>query len=246
MSGGFCFCLGSSLLGEDAASFLLRVHGAPVVAGGSETPPVPVSDARILPVFFRSDGKKERLWTDVMELVEEVPVDYFGVDPPRTTMWCLDFLRRQNCHPNAYHETFKIKYKLSNAGWGVVIHGMALKTVALAGCVDQCDLPNLACVENLFRQAQMVEHFYYQRHRGFEEDKRGKGAGKDAKKDDKSGTSVGLPAEEIDLFLGTANAQSAAMGSPQLIQSISKELERGASIAKQARKAREERALARV
>ena len=33
--------------------------------------------------------------------------------------------------------------------------------VSLAGCADQLDLPNLAVIEQLMREAQLVEHHYH-------------------------------------------------------------------------------------
>ena len=51
--------------------------------------------------------------------------------------------------------------------------------------------------------------------------------------------------EEQSFFMGTNGQESGVMISPELITHVAKELERSSSIDKQARKAREERALRR-
>ena len=55
----------------------------------------------------------------------------------------------------------------------------------------------------------------------------------------------GLPSDEMEMFLGVSKSVYNVMVAPDLQEWIGKQLERDANIAKQTRKAREERTLAR-
>ena len=113
--------------------------------------------------------------------------------------------------------------------------GIARQERAAAACRDQLDVVNLCSMELLLREAQMIEQFYKEEERSKHDKKM---------KDQKQ--KRGLSAEEIDLYLGAGKNFSEVMVAPTLTEYISKQLEREASISKNTRKAREERALARV
>ena len=168
-----------------------------------------------------------------MDAAEAVRVDSFGVAPPRAAEWCIRFLQRQQVHPDDYHGAWRTRHKLAGNGYGVQTHAQALRCIAVAGCLDQLDLPNLAVIEHLFRQVQLVEYYYRERQRASED------------KQFKDKKSVGVSSEEVELFLGGSKSGLESMICPDLMQHIAKELEREASINKQTRKAREERALLR-
>jgi hypothetical protein len=107
---------------------------------------------------------------------------------------------------------------------------LALRTLALAGCSDQLDLPNCSSMEHLFREAQMIEYHY----KTMERDE-----------DDKKKQKTAMPSQEADLFLGAGKTGHEAMVAPELMEHVAKSLERDALILKQSRKFREERSLAR-
>ena len=196
----------------------------------------PEADARTMPVVSRKgDQKRERTWQDVCETVSEELIDDFGVKGPRTALWCIRFLQRQQMHPDDYHARFRLRHKLTPGDWGVLQHGIALRAIALAGCQDQLDLPNLAVIESLVREAQMSEYYYKQ----IERDEHEKSRGQDKK------NSRGLALDEVEYFQGTDKTAYDSMICPALAEWIAKQAERDSSIAKQTRKAREERALAR-
>ena len=111
----------------------------------------------------------------------------------------------------------------------MVQHQVALRTVALAGCSDQLDLPNLSAVEHLLREAQMVEHHYHILGRAADEKLHAQ-----AKKQR-------LPLHEVDLFMGAGRSSHESMVCPELVEHVAKSLEREALILKQSRKARDER-----
>lgn len=194
------------------------------------------SGARVLPVYFRAgDGKRERTWQSVCETVQSAVIDDFPLRGPRTAMWCLRYLARQQMHPDDYHLRVKQRFKLHVSDWGVSQHQLAMTAVAIACCSDQVDLPNVGTIQHLLREAQMVEYHY----RGVERDL------EDKSRREKKGGGNGLPAEEADLFLGAHQSPSDCMVCPDLTEWISKQLERESQIQKQVRQAREERAMAR-
>lgn len=229
--GGRRLALAVSDAPETEAQFLERLG----LGTGSATPR-PSDDARIMPVITRADDEaRERSWTSVCSCVTAEVIKGFGVRGPRTSMWCVRFLERQQMHPDDYHSRFKIRHKLTVSDWGVLQHSLALRCVALAGCIDQLDLPNLAIVEVLFREAQIAEYYYRQIERDdLEKSRLSKKAG-----------DRGLGVDEVEYFQGAEKTAHDTMIAPDLVEWISKQGERDSSIMKNMRKAREERALAK-
>eukprot|EP00971_Amphidinium_carterae_P349223 6490908-Amphidinium_carterae.2 len=190
-------------------------------------------DARILPVQYNKRGERERTWSSVLDTIQPSRLSHLGLSGPRTSEWCLRFLQRQQLPPEEYHLSWRTRHRLSPHYYGVEAHQLALKAINLAGTVDQLDLPNLSIIESLFRQVQMIEHYYREKAQASEEK-----AACEKKLQ-------GVAAVEQELFLGSGRSGHEAMVAPDLMKHISTELEREALISKQARKAREERSLAR-
>ena len=116
---------------------------------------------------------------------------------------------------------------------------MCCRILELAGTFDQLDIPNLASLEVVARRLETIEYSYKDRTRDGE---RGMPAAA-------AGSSLGgfnlLSFDEADLFDGSGHVGSTVCCAPSLVEHVSKELEKEAQIQKQARKAREERALTR-
>ena len=241
-------CLAASPQDETKDEFLNRFSFANVVLES-------MGDARVLPVYTRaSDGKRERTWESVCAEVRKAELPHFAVDGPRTVTWCIAYLRRQQMHPEDYHIRWRQRHRLNIHDWGVVQHQLALRTVSIAGCADQLDLPNLAAIEHLMREAQLVEHHYRNQER--DQDDRhtagdaggGGGAGganANAGGKKQKGGKGGMPIQEVELFLGAGKSFYECMVAPELLEHVAKLMERDSGILKQSRKAREERALAR-
>jgi len=102
-----------------------------------------------------------------------------------------------------------------------------MKCLETAGGFDGLDMCNCACLELLIRQAQLIEYTYHQEL--YTAPKKGKGKGR-----------AGL-IEESDIFAGTHRDSGELMCAPDLLDYVSKEVERDAAVLKQIRKAREER-----
>ena len=66
---------------------------------------------------------------------EEV-FDDFPLTGPRTTSWCLRFLRRRRC-PADHHMKFRTITKLPVDAWGMAEHESLCQLIDFAGCYDQ-------------------------------------------------------------------------------------------------------------
>ena len=204
------------------------------------TPPEPATDARILPVRTEF-GKRHREFTAACRSFEVVEMSDWPVDGPRAAKWVMDFLARvASGGPEAYHRWWRSVARLTPIDWGVSEHGQICRYLQLAASYDQVDCANLAILEAITRRLQLIEYQYRERSR---EGARGGAQGGAA-----SGTLTGLAVmagDEADLFDGVGRLDGVVCVAPELITWISAELKRTADIDKAARKAREEKALAR-
>ena len=130
----------------------------------------------------------------------------------------------------AHHEWGRSVGEIGEADFGVLEHEAIMRMIHHLAEYDQMDMTNLAGVEVMLRRAQMIEHFHRERQRL-----------------EAVGGKEKLPIdrEEADIFMGTVGGETSLMVCPTLVSHIAKELERQSAIDKQARKAREERALRR-
>lgn len=193
------------------------------------------ADARLMSVTFQEMGRNERIWRDVAKDIHEEPFDEWGVPGPRTTKWCVQFLNRRNGGPIDHHRWWMSNLGLQSDSWGVAEHENLMKIIDKMGRYDGLDLTNLASAEMAFRRLQLIEYFYSEKGPG---GGKGSGKAKDKKSDDLSYKS------EAAIFSGTHREFGDTMISPDLLEYVSKEVERDAAILKQVRKAREERAAA--
>ena len=182
-------------------------------------------DARVLPVSKRL-GRRHRAWDSVAADSTEIPMESWPVDGPRAALWVIMFLARfVGGGPEAYHRWWRSITRLTMADWGVAEHSQICRYLALAGEYDQLDMGNLA----------------YERSR---EATRGGAQGGSA-----SSALTGLTVMsggEADLFDGIGAADNSVCVAPKLVEWIAAELQKTAAIDKAARKAREERSLAKT
>lgn len=194
------------------------------------------SDARLMSVGFQGLQREERQWRDVSKEINEEKFDDWGLPGPRTSSWCIRFLNRRNGGPSDHHRWWVSNLGLKPDGWGVAEHDTLMKVVDRLGRFDGLDISNLMGAEVAFRRLQLIEYVYSDR---------GPGGGKGYPKGgDKSTKDVGLPSYEAAIFSGSHKEFSDTMVAPSLLEHVSKEVEVEASVMKQMRKAREERAAA--
>ena len=113
------------------------------------------------------------------------------------------------------------------------MHELIMRTLEQAGQYDGIDVANSAAFESLLRQAELIEYTYHMEQKGGSS---GKGKGKA-----KAGERAGV-LEEAAIFAGSHRDSGELMCAPDLLDYVSKEVERDAGVLKQIRKAREERA----
>lgn len=192
------------------------------------------ADARLLGISFQGLQRDERLWRDVSKETHAEEFADWNVPGPRTAAWCVRFLNRRNGGPMDHHRWWMTNHGLQADAWGATEHENLMKILDRLGRFDGLDLSNLAGAELAFRRLQLIEYFYSDRGPGG-----GKGSGKNKEKKVDEAYKA-----EAAVFTGTHREFGDTMVAPELLDYVSKEVEKDASVMKQVRKAREERAAA--
>ncbi|CAK0867888.1 unnamed protein product [Prorocentrum cordatum] len=179
------------------------------------------SDARTLeiPPGAGQPGGSSREWREVVQLCREEAVPGFAVAPPRTAQWCAKYQVKEG-GPVLHHEMWKSKRKLNPTDFGVDMHETLSKMIEAMGSADHLDVYNLASAELGYRKLQLIEHYW------------------DDRSAEQQQHNMRMPLEEAFAFMG--GSRSPSMVCPELLDSVSKELERIHSIKKNARKLRGE------
>ena len=177
-------------------------------------------DARVLPVVWVHD-RRHRDWPDAARKSRQEDFADFPIGKPRRARWCADYLVNDG-GPVLHHEVWRSRRRLQATDLGVDMHDTLSRIIEYLGTYDQVDLANNAGVEFLFRKMQLIEYYY------------------DEKDLDTMNQNPRLPAEEARAFTGGGRPSS--MVAPELLEHVSKELERIGGIKKNARKLREEQA----
>ena len=193
------------------------------------------SDARLLNLSFQNLGREERVWRDVARDSREETFEDWNLPGPRTASWCIKYLNRRQGGPMDHHRWWVSTNGLQTDSWGVQEHEGLMKALDKLARFDGLDLSDLAGVELIFRRLQMIEYFHSEKAPGG-----GKGSGKNKEKKSEDGTFKA----EAAIFTGTHRDYGDVMIDPNLLEFVSKEVERDAAVMKQMRKAREERAAA--
>jgi hypothetical protein len=163
----------------------------------------------------------------------------FAVPGPRTMTWCAKFLNRRGGGPRDLLRRWKQVSRMQDNLWGVAEHSLTMQVMEIAGCYDGLDVVNIACLELMIRKAQLGEFSYSEQGPApppKSEGEKKKGHGKGSER-------VGMY-DESSIFLGSHKEFGDVMVCPDLLDYVTKEVEREASVMKkQIRKAREERSL---
>ena len=181
------------------------------------------ADARLLGIKFQGIRREERTWRDVS-------IPRLGARSQDLSLVCPVFEPPER-------RTHGSSQVVDAHSWCATEHETLSKIIDKLAKFDGLDLSNLAGAEVTFRRLQLIEYFYSERGPGG-----GKGAGKsskDSKKDDD-----GAYKFESTIFTGSHKEFGDVMVAPDLLSYVAKEVEQEASVMKQIRKAREERAAA--
>ena len=219
------FCLASLMTVAEAS------RRADELANGGSSTSRPVKegsgDARVLEVKLGPRGR-HRDFVDGVDACDEEDFDDFPLSGPRTTSWCLTFLRRRRT-PSDHHAMFKTLSKLTAESWGMAEHENLMRLLELGLQYDQLDLTNMAWAEAALRRAQLIEWAHHERVREAEA----------------SGSGDRVSPEELSAFTGVSRAGESLMVAPRLLNHVKSAVETDGNIMKAVRKAREERELRR-
>ena len=147
---------------------------------------------------------------------------------PRTAQWCLNYLVVEGLGLEAHHERFRQLCRLDSAAWGVQEHfqlSMMLRQLLQVDCYNGC---NSMGIELMFRRLQTMEYAHSEKARESEPRLAG---GK-------------LALEEQYVFGSVVRHAGTLMIAPALQSHVKEETEREVLLAKNLRKAKEERELA--
>ncbi|CAK9108532.1 unnamed protein product, partial [Durusdinium trenchii] len=182
------------------------------------------NDPRIVGQEYDALGKPDCSLKDVSSKFEEVSTEW-NLTGPRTSRWCISYLVVEGLGFERHHERFRQLCKIESSAWGVQEHYQLSMIAKHALQTDQLDGYNNLCLEVVFRRIQTIEYAYAERAREIES------------------KAVGgrLSLEEQSTFGGITRQASTLMICPQLLDHVNAEVERDANLAKNLRKAREER-----
>jgi len=194
---------------------------APVGApGGWVAPLAPPADLRVMNVKYDHAGKRFRECRDALSIMQlEEAWDDWPIKGPRTVRWCLEHMITHAGTPKGWHQKWMSEMRLSTTDTGVDIHETACHTLELMLCYDQYHIGNSAAAEKLARDLQMQEERYADKINGQREG-----------------------SEEAAIFGGVGTRGNLCI-CPELKAHVAEELKAITSVAKERRKAREERAL---
>ncbi len=185
-------------------------------------------DHRVLGQEIDALGKPDCSLKDVAKKAREQEVTWV-LTGPRTTKWRVSYLVVEGLGLEGHHERFRQLARVDASSWGVQEHFQLSMIIKHAMQVDQINACNNMFCEVIFRRLQTIEYAYAEKVR------------------DAESRSVGgrLSVEEQQTFGGLTRQAGTLMICPELLDYVKGEVERDASLAKNMRKAREERELAR-
>eukprot|EP00438_Fugacium_kawagutii_P028256 Skav200691 [mRNA] locus=scaffold6391:1205:6504:+ [translate_table: standard] len=187
-----------------------------------------LGDNRVLEVELNALGQPERSLKDVASLCKEVKCRW-TLAGPRTSRWCINYLAVEGLGFEGHHERLRQVTRADASSWGIQEHFQVSMSLRQALLVDQLDGFNLLSIEIQFRRLQTIEYSYSEK----------------AREQESKAVGGKLSLEEQTTFGGVTRQFSTLMVCPELLEHVKAETEKEASLAKNLRKAREEREAAR-
>ncbi|CAK0900955.1 unnamed protein product [Prorocentrum cordatum] len=198
------------------------VPGAGVGAAAAPAVPAAAADVRVLAVSYDVLGQRHRAFREAALAMVEHPWPDWPVKGPRTCRRVLRFMETNGGTPLGRHARWRTEARLHASEYGVAEHEHACRLIEFMTIYDQLNVVGLASGELLARIVQLHEERYRERLAP-------------ETKDDNLDT---------HLILGCDLARGNSCVSPQLAEHLKEELTKEWAVAKERRKAREERALA--
>ena len=185
-------------------------------------------DSRVVPQEVDALGKPDCSLKEVSKKFKESEVGW-SLTGPRTSRWCVSYLVVEGLGLEGHHERFRNLCKIEASSWGVQEHFQLSMIAKHALQVDQLNGYNNLFLEVIFRRIQTIEYSYADR----------------AREQESKAVGGRMSLEEQQTFGGVTRQAGTLMICPELLDYVKSEVERDASLAKNLRKAREERELAR-
>ncbi len=179
------------------------------------------SDHRVMNVYYNDQGLRNRECQYAFLRCSEDDWPDWPMSEPRTVRWYLRHNISNSGTPKGWHQRWMADCKLSLSDGGVDTHSMCCDLLQQMLCYDQLNVANLACAESIAWELQNQEERYADRVLG---------------KDDHD--------EERSLYAGRESAGHLYI-CPALKKFVGEQLRTKNVIAKERRKAREERGLAK-
>jgi len=209
----------------------LPAPGGPApAAGGGLAVPAPAgaaaaagvaapTDARVLTVKYNSQGIRYREFRDAVDSISVVVWPDWPLRGPVTVVWVLKFMLENGGSPTQWHLKWRMLAKLTATDGGVSSHELCCQILENMVCYDQLDAGALVSAENAARHIQLQEDRWQER---------------------VLGQATNASADAL-LFAGTTNRNLCIC--PLLSDWIAEENRKSNLVAKERRKAREEREL---
>eukprot|EP00929_Paragymnodinium_shiwhaense_P049714 TRINITY_DN25052_c0_g3_i1.p1 TRINITY_DN25052_c0_g3~~TRINITY_DN25052_c0_g3_i1.p1 ORF type:complete len:415 (-),score=26.63 TRINITY_DN25052_c0_g3_i1:260-1504(-) len=176
-------------------------------------------DLRTLPVRFDPQGERRRELSDALSLMsDELPAGGMPLQGPRSVLWTLTFCRDSGGSAANAHELWVRNGNIPGSDRSVYEHECLSRILDAAVLVDQLNAPSLLSMELIVRRMALI---------------------KEAHRVSPSAPDYSMS----DQFMGWTGRRGAAGVNPELSRHVADELLSQAMVAKEARKAREERHL---
>ena len=234
--GALAVALGAGAAAPPAAGGPAAVGAA---AAGPAAPGGVRADPRVTAIVMDARGIRDMPFTDAVKLPTDTVRADWPVKGPRTTMWVLHFMLRMAGGALAWHNRWMAMMQALETDDSAKLHESLCRVIETALCHDQLIICELASYEFLARQLQLVEErFFEERARRTQPAPKAKGQAKDA-----AAAAAADATSEIGHFLGTGETMGNLCICPALMDWIADQMKSEAAVAKERRKAREERAL---
>ena len=199
-------------------------HGGRDIGAGAFSPEAGGNgdDARTLGIIRDNEGVRFSEFREATKKSRPTDFTDWPIAGPRTTKWAMDFIAEHGGTPLGHHQAWRSACRFQPGDGPVLEHESWSRVLQSMVCYDQLDATNLACGELVARNIQRIEERHKDRAIASEEQ------------------------SESALFMGMPQGSRAGLCiSPALNTWAGKQTAEEACVAKERRKAREERALAR-
>jgi hypothetical protein len=187
--------------------------------------PVPIEedleDVRTLPVRFEKTGERYRLFDESVALMTEEPfdADEWPLEGPRSAYWWLKSTRRLGMTPLARHQKWVHESGVTATDRSIHEHELLSQVIEAAATVDQLNVSSLVSFESLIRRLQFIEEAH--------------------------AISPTAPSyEAAEHWMGSNRRKGGILINPALMKHVAEKVKDETSVAKERRKAKEERRLA--